>query len=254
MLLKKRLLILLTVLFTFWTGGCRYLFPEWVGRLSYWEVNPSNPFKRIRKIAVIPFINFTDHELNTLDLAQSMEREFANFEGFQVVPTRQAEQVRIQHRIPLNSAANVRKLGRLLRVDAVVVCSVFEYDPYGYPRYGVTLQLYPTSLLDHDYVDIESLSRAGLPFALPESTRERPLIGFTELFDAHSRFLRGKLKGYADARLGEIEPMGYEKYLKVTDEFTRFCHHLLIRELCSREEKRQELREELITRKKRGGE
>lgn len=234
-------------------GFARYFFPEAYERASYWEENPDNPFEQIKTVAIVPFVNFTNNELETLSMAQSMESELSKFRGFQVIPARQVEQIRRENRITLNSAANVRRLGRILRTDAVIVCAIFEYDPYRNPRYGVTLQLYPTSLLDDQYVDVENLSRSGLPFQVPESVVEKPLIGFSRLFDANSRQLRGRLMGYADARLGEVEPMGYQKFLTVMPEYTRFCHNELLREMCERETGRQKLKAQIIEEKRGAG-
>ena len=124
--------------------GCS-LFPETRHRDSL-----HNPFPQLKRIAVLPFIN--QSQAPTLDTDQVTSSYYAALQaipGFEVMPLGV-----VKTRIPIYIAETqpppietwggkeIQQLARYLGVEAVVVGSVTDFDPYYPPRMGISTNWY----------------------------------------------------------------------------------------------------------------
>ncbi|MCC9606896.1 hypothetical protein LOC68_15570 [Blastopirellula sp. JC732] len=93
-----------------------------------------NPFPQLSKVAIIPFNNQSDAPtLNADDVTIAYYGQLQRIRGFEVVPVgvviRAMEATNNRGR----DLEEIRKLGEMLGVDAVIVGSITDYTPY-YPK------------------------------------------------------------------------------------------------------------------------
>jgi hypothetical protein len=129
-----------------------------------------NPFPQLRAVAVLPFSNQsnTDPTVDGDEVANFDATQLQQIPGFEVVPVGVTRQAIIQHKIVLQGPPEVfrselRRLGRLLKVDAVVVGSVTDFTPYYPPRMGLAVDWYAMNPGFHPIPP-----GYGLPWGLPE--------------------------------------------------------------------------------------
>ncbi len=231
--------------------GCSYLY-----RGARHEViggNPSNPFPDIETIAVAPFA--TDEAFQdippdrSLSYAEIFASELAQFQGFEVVRAyRQAflpEPARDDAAAVKITSVESEQFVADLDVDAVVIGSVTDYDPY-VPRIGVAIQLIYTRRMREfrnempRSTDLELLAQTGRPFIVrqPETGRVT-MIRIERIFDSRQDAVKNALKKYAATRSGNESPAGFDQFLREHNYF-QFVANQMIRDLIKtvREEER----------------
>ncbi len=118
-------------------SGCT-LFPQ---RLDRPEIH--NPFPQLRKIAVVPFFNQSDFpRINGADVADSYRHQLQQIRGFEVLPIGVVDNYLAKRPIPVDQAPDFQQMARDLGVDAVVVGSITDFDPYYPPRMGLAVRWY----------------------------------------------------------------------------------------------------------------
>jgi hypothetical protein len=118
-------------------GGCA-LIPRTLHEPRY-----HNPFPQLHRVAVLPFFNQTDNPFVDPELvAQQYAHELQSIPGFEVAPVEFVKSVMAQAGIRGQSRQEFRTLAKLMQVDAVVVGSVTEFDPYYPPRLGLAVDWY----------------------------------------------------------------------------------------------------------------
>jgi hypothetical protein len=129
-----------------------------------------NPFPQLRAVAVLPFSNQsdTDPTVHGDEVANFYATQLQQIPGFEVVPIGVTRQAIVQHKIILEGPPDVfrselRRLGRILKVDAVVVGSVTDFTPYYPPRMGLAVDWYAVNPGFHPIPP-----GYGLPWGLPE--------------------------------------------------------------------------------------
>ena len=140
-------------------SGCALIFPD----ISH-EPVIHNPFPQLSRIAVAPFFNLSDER--TVDGRKFALAYFAELQvvpGFEVVPLGVVEEAIIEHRVDLSRPSEARRLAQILGVDAVVIGSVTDYNPYYPPRCGMRVEWYAANPGFH-----EIPPGYGLPWGTPE--------------------------------------------------------------------------------------
>ncbi len=151
-------MLLLTVL-----AGCA-AFPDVVRQPQF-----HNPFPQLHSVAVLPFANQSDQATVDGDLvANAYVTQLQQIPGFEVVPVGVVKHALLHGQIVLEgppeaTRAELRRLGRLLNVDAVVVGSVTDFSPYYPPRMGLAVDWYAVNPNFHPIPP-----GYGLPWGTPE--------------------------------------------------------------------------------------
>jgi hypothetical protein len=118
-------------------GGCN-LLPQ---RLDRPQLH--NPFPQLRKVAVVPFFNQSGFpRINGAEVANSYRHQLQQIRGFEVIPVGVVDQYLSRNPIPVNQMPDFQQLARDLGVDAVVVGSITDYDPYYPPKMGLAVRWY----------------------------------------------------------------------------------------------------------------
>ena len=121
-------------------GGCA-LFPETRHRQSL-----HNPFPQLKRVAVLPFFNqSTEPTLDTQVVSEGYYAALQAIPGFEVLPVgvvrNQLRRYAQMHGEP-QSGQQFQAFARWLDVEAVVIGSVTDYDPYYPPRLAMTVRWY----------------------------------------------------------------------------------------------------------------
>jgi hypothetical protein len=155
------------------TAGCHMILPD----ISHQPI-VHNPFPQLSRVAVAPFFNLSDEP--TVDgrkFALAYFGELQAVAGFEVVPLGVVEEAILEHRVDLSSADEARRLARILGVDAVVIGSVTDYEPYYPPRCGMRVEWYSANAGYH-----EIPPGYGLPWGTPhEEFIPAPLVFEAEM-------------------------------------------------------------------------
>jgi hypothetical protein len=123
-----------------------------------------NPFPQLSRVAVAPFFNQSDEA--TVDgrrFAMAYFGELQATAGFEIVPLGVVEEAILRNGIDLSKPAEVRRLAKVLGVDAVVIGTVTDYSPYYPPRCGMRVEWYTANSGFH-----EIPPGYGLPWGTPE--------------------------------------------------------------------------------------
>lgn len=162
-------------------------FPEVVHQPQY-----HNPFPQLHAVAVLPFANQsdTDPTVNGEQVANLYATQLQHIPGFEVVPVGVTKQAILSHNIVLEGPpeayrAELRRLGRILNVDAVVVGSVTDFSPYYPPRMGLAVDWYAVNPAFHP-----------IPpgYGLPWGTRKEKQIPSALVREAEFALAREQLK------------------------------------------------------------
>jgi hypothetical protein len=102
-----------------------------------------NPFPQLSRVAIVPFFNQSkEPTVDGRQFALAYFNELQLVPGFEVVPVDVVEQAIARARLRIEGPADVRRLARLLDVDAVVLGTVTDYSPYYPPRCGLHVEWY----------------------------------------------------------------------------------------------------------------
>jgi hypothetical protein len=238
--IQHRLLALCLLILVVSLGcGCAYLFRGARGEAL--GKNPPNPFHDIKKVAITPFA--TDQAMQSVPLERSLTysealaSELAQFPGFEVFRAyRQASEPKPQSGYDSATAkvtgAESQSYVKDLDVDAVIIGSITEYDPYT-PRIGVTLTLIRTRQPDSTrrFADLELLAQRGKPLVVTEpETGEVLAIRVERIFDSRQDAVKNALARYAATRASNGSPAGADQY-RWESNYIQFVSNAMIREL-----------------------
>jgi len=221
--------------------GCSFLYRgargEALGR------NPSNPFPDIKKVAITPFA--TDEASASVPLersltyAEAFASELAQFPGFEVVRAYSAASDPPPQQPGYGvmvSGGESRDSAKDLDVDAVIIGSITEYDPYT-PRIGITLTLIRArgAALSAEnaprFTDLELLAQTGRPIVVREHKTGKVLaVRIERIFDSRQDVVKNQIKLYAFTRSGNESPAGTDQFLRESN-YIQFISNMMIREL-----------------------
>jgi len=100
-----------------------------------------NPFPQLTRIAVAPFFNLSQEPtVNGRTVAVHYFNELQSVPGFEVVPVGVVETYIASHGIQLNDPESIRQLADKLKVDAVVIGVITDFDSYYPPKMGLQVE------------------------------------------------------------------------------------------------------------------
>jgi hypothetical protein len=156
--------LLLSTLLLSAPAGCA-LAPDVVHKPQY-----HNPFPQFHAVAVLPFANQSDTAptVDGAEVANFYVNHLQQIPGFEVVPVGVTRQAILRNQIVLEGPpdayrAELRRLGRILNVDVVVVGSITDFSPYYPPRMGLAVDWYAVNPGFHPIPP-----GYGLPWGTPE--------------------------------------------------------------------------------------
>ncbi len=160
--------------------GCHMILPD-IGH----QPMVHNPFPQLSRVAVAPFFNQSDEP--TVDGRKFALAYFAELQatpGFEVVPLGVVEEAILEHQVDLSHVGEARRLARILNVDAVVIGSVTDYNPYYPPRCGMRVEWYAANPGFHE-----------IPpgYGLPWGTEEEEFIPAPLVFEAEMALAKAQL-------------------------------------------------------------
>ncbi len=249
-------------------GGCWVLRPD----VAF---NPDNPFHQIRVVAVAPVFDMTidrdlldtDDGYSPVQLGELLSSEMIQFAEFQVIRSTVVAAALEQHSGPppegeegprLPPGGNPSRRGwhpndpdgpaiaRLvmdaLGADAILVCAITDFDPYGDPMVAVAAQFFASARAGSRGPDVGDLIQAGRPFPSDAGRRQGLIIGFEQMYDAKQRWVQMELGAYANYRNG-LEERGLDPdkvYSWDAENYFRFAFNRTIHEVVRRGEILQE--------------
>lgn len=106
------------------------------------QVSVRNPIPGLQTVAIAPFFNLSaERAVDGRGFANAYYAELQKVPGFEVIPIGVVEQALREHSIEMQGPADAIRLAEILKVDAVVIGAVTDYDPY-VPRVGLKIAWY----------------------------------------------------------------------------------------------------------------
>jgi len=144
-----------------------------------------NPWPQLHRVAILPFYNMSDEP--TLDGEEVAKQYFAELQAipnFEVVPVGVTQAAITALEIETSDITQLRKLGRHLGVDAIVVGAVTDYSPYSPQRFGLKVNWFATNPCFH---------RIPAGYGLPFGTAEEEYIPDSLVREAEFELARAQL-------------------------------------------------------------
>ena len=210
-----------------WSTGCSMIKGPAACRIA-------NPHLGSMTVAVAPALNLSGStDFDPSRLADLMASELSYADGIAVVPvSRVLAVLAAQGAGGIESPEHALELVDLLGVDAILVFSVTEYDPYDPPSVGLAAQLFGRLPTPRGSLDPHAMERHATLAASPVTFRPDWLLGEAEqVFDASHDAVARDIRRFASQRTADDSPYGWRKYVVSQQHYMRYCCHAMIREL-----------------------
>ena len=103
----------------------------------------ANPFPQIRSVAVLPFVNQSEEPtLSGERVALAYMNEMQSIRGFEILPLGAVRNKLVEFNRPLQSGEDFQAFAQFLGVDAVMIGSITDYQPYYPPRLTMKVSWY----------------------------------------------------------------------------------------------------------------
>ena len=130
-------LTILAVALLFSGGGCAAL-PDIVHQPQY-----HNPFPQLSRVAILPFFNQSEEPtVNGEQFAVAYFNELQKIPGYEVAPVGVTKQFVQGMQLDLTNRNDLRRLAEAMGVDAIVVGTITDFNPYYPPRCGLAVDWY----------------------------------------------------------------------------------------------------------------
>lgn len=184
------------------------------------------------------------HKLMLLGKPAAEERRDRADLGQTTVSTDEAESWRKLD--PVGRVEDALKLGRMMKVDGIMMGRVTDYDPYYRPRLAVSCQVVLTGRSDAATRALRELSQWGVPRSLAS---QRGVAWLRQQnFDTRDGGIARDLYLYARNKHTESNPYDTEIYLRSMDRFFEFVGATLA---CKMLEVRDDAIDEMLARGRR---
>lgn len=199
-----------------------------------YEEYPANPYPDIETVAVLPVFNHSNQPaFDGEEAGNILASELLKFPGFRAV---RPAALRASGEPPPRSVEDAVRLGRRLKVDAVLVAVVTDHDPYDPPRTSMAVQFLRTSNRVVSSADIDRLVQSSSWRKGPlEMSRDRAghwIAAFEGVYDAHEERIRREVVQYAKAQQGSDTAFREEReFLAVQSRWLQFVSNQVLNRL-----------------------
>lgn len=139
-----------------------------------------NPVPGLETVAIVPFFNLSqDRSVDGREFALAYYSELQKVPGFEVLPVGVAERAIQQHGLTMSGPEDALKLAAILQVDAVVIGSITDHDPY-LPRVGLKVAWYSPEqwlFLPEEPEAVKKASQRVTSFTRKSRPGEKPAYG-----------------------------------------------------------------------------
>jgi hypothetical protein len=194
----------------------------------------SNPFPDVQTVAVLPVLNQTGQPTFDGDeYGNILASELLKFPGFRAV--RPAAIRGLGEALP-RSVEDAVRLGRRLKVDAVLVAMITDHDPYDPPKVAISIQALRTGARTVSSSDIDRLTQASSwrkgPFQMTPERAGHWLAAFEGVYDAHAAAVRREVAAYARVQEGsDTAFLAEREFLAVSNRYFQFVSNQVLRRL-----------------------
>jgi hypothetical protein len=109
-----------------------------------------NPFPQIKTVAILPFVNQSEEPtLSGERVSLAYMHELQAIRGFEVLPLGAIRNKLVEFNQPLRTGQDFQAFAQFLNVDAVMVGSIVDYQPYYPPRMTMKVSWYAANPAFH---------------------------------------------------------------------------------------------------------
>ncbi|MBF0196104.1 MAG: hypothetical protein HQL32_00220 [Planctomycetes bacterium] len=201
--------------------------PKKVEQVDVSQLPEHEVMSQIKDIAILPFIDRTnelDHNVDIIDLNNTAEA-FANHlvgsETFNsVLYPRQALDQLEGTSYNITRQDDLKEIGNLLDVDALVFGVIKQYNMYYPPKLSLSMRFYLTRLDRFaTATEISSLAHSGVPLNNYNPTFFRQLWNKSAFYDGSSSIFSQKLNHYLKTHDSQDYGWGKERFLRTKQGF-----------------------------------
>ena len=189
------------------------------------------PLPPITVVAVLPFANQANGSFDGDEFGNILASELAKIAGVRVVRPSQIR-AELQPGETLTSITDAVRAGRRARADAVMACSITDYDPYDPPKVGVSVQFLRVSVQALGAPDLDRLMQSA-SWKRGPLTMDRAghgIAAFEEIYDAHEGRTRSDLIAYARKQVEGDSAFAHEReFLAVQSRYLQFVSSRVVR-------------------------
>lgn len=193
-------------------------------------MSDSELLSTIKTVAILPFVDLSSGHANTLnhgDLKRFAEK-FANhlvasntFKG--VLYPQQALMKLIDTPFSVQRKDDLKEIGNLLNVDAILYGVVNQYKMYYPPQLSLSMKFYVTRLDRFARSEeISSLAHSGVPLFHYNPTFFRQLWDTSAYYDGSNQGVQKKIKHYLKTHETEFYGFTSDRVLRTKDDFFNF--------------------------------
>lgn len=197
--------------------------------------------------AVAPLVNESGVSVvEPLTVSDALVYQIQQVEGISAVPmNRTIAAMRALGLASVESPQDAVALAKALGADAILAGSITAWDPYNPPEMGLTLALFGARPggpggLNETWVNPRDMQGWITEYGL-ESGRGRfgvPVTAGALHVDATRTDVRREVRLYAEPRVEDGTPLGWERYLASMALFSEFVCHRLVKDLLESERAR----------------
>ena len=201
-----------------------------------YKTYPDNPFPDVQVVAILPFINQTpETRLKTEEFSNIFASEILKFDGFRVVRPRVVAMT-LGEGEEIRTLEDAIRVGRRLKVDAVFVAAITDYDPYRPPKIGISVQFLRVASREISDSEIDRIVQCASwrrgPLAMGRKEAGHWMGAFERVYDAHQESVRRELTAYCDAQEGDDSAFrGDEEFIAVQARFMQFVSNQVINDV-----------------------
>lgn len=196
---------------------------------------PDNPFEEIRTVAVTPFLNSANIDIDGIQAGEIFASELVKMKGMNVVRPKTLIEEVTANNLSVGTPEDLIKLAKRVKADAIITGIITEYNPY-YPRkkVGMSIQMFSVKQNTRSSLqDIQQLVKSGKPFAIKDEAQLRnTILSFEKIFDCENSATYTELERYANSYTdSHAVHSGIDAFLRYTDKYLMFVSYQMINEL-----------------------
>lgn len=185
---------------------------------------------KVTDVAILPFLDNTreqEHTLNFVDLkgfAEKFSSHLVGSETFKNITYPAAALESLSGTaLSLNRNDDLKEIGNLLDVDAIIFGVIHSYEMYHPPRMSISMKFYLTrSERFASATEISALAHSGVPLNHYNPTFFKQLWNKSAFYDSRSKIFKDKLAVYLKSHDSSSYGFGEQRFLRTKRDFMDF--------------------------------